>query len=542
MLSKIPSILLALLSGLFLGFSWPASGSITPFIFIGFVPLLLLEQQISSNQKTGSIFRLSYFTFFVFNLITTWWIYCVDEDLITKLISIGTPLLLNPLFMASSFWGYGKIKKLLGPKKGYWGLLILWVAFEYTHLNWSISDPWLTLGNVFANRPSWIQWYEYTGTLGGSLWVLLINLFVFLTIVAVLQKQNRKTIVKYVTILLVVFVAPIVYSISTYHNYQEHIDPIEVTIVQPNIDPYNYKFTGSANDQIQAFLDLAESNVSETTNYVLGPETALPYSIWIDKLSESPMHELLKTFNGRHLNTDLILGASLGEVYHSASEITSTARKFNKVDKWYDYYNSAIQVDQSDSIQIYHKSKLVLGVESMPFPQLFMHFQDVIFDLGGTTGSLGVQKERDVFYSSTSSHKIAPVICWESVYGEHVGEYIRKGADAIFILTNDGWWAETAGYKQHCEYARLRAIETRRSIARSANTGTSCFINQQGDIIKSTDWWTATTINDTINANNELTFYTIYGDFIGRVSALFAGLLLLWAFVKQYSTVKPTAT
>ena len=228
----------------------------------------------------------------------------------------------------------------------------------------------------------------------------------------------------------------------------------------------------------------------------------------------------------------------MGEIYHDESKISPTARKFRKVEKWYDHYNSAIQVDQTDSVQIYHKSKLVLGVETMPFPQLFKPFQDLIFDLGGTTGSLGTQKERIVFQSSSSDVKIAPVICWESVYGEHVGEYIKKGANLIFVLTNDGWWDETPGYIQHFHYSRLRAIETRRSVARSANTGISCFVNQRGDVLKSTEWWVPTSINGTLNTNDTLTFYANYGDYIGRVAAAFSILLLIWTFVKRFSTEK----
>lgn len=537
-MSRLHTILLAVLSGVLLGVSWPATGSVTPFVFIGFVPLLFIDQQISSGTKKGSIFWLSFLAFFLFNLISTWWIFCVDENLITKLISIGTPVLLNPLFMAITFKWFSNVKKRLGEKRGYWSFVLFWLAFEYLHLNWSISDPWLTLGNVFANRPSWVQWFEFTGALGGSLWILIVNLFLFFLTNALVIRAGKKSIAKHLLWLALLLVLPIAFSVVTYINYSEKLDPVNITLVQPNIDPYNVKFTGDAGEQIELLLALAEVNSNEQTNYVVGPETALPYSIWIEKIKESPIHGLLKDFNAKYPNADIVLGASMGEIYHDESKISPTARKFRKVKKWYDHYNSAIQVDQTDSVQIYHKSKLVLGVETMPFPQLFKPFQDLIFDLGGTTGSLGTQKERIVFQSSSSDVKIAPVICWESVYGEHVGEYIKKGANLIFILTNDGWWDETPGYIQHFHYSRLRAIETRRSVARSANTGISCFVNQRGDVLKSTEWWVPTSINGTLNTNDTLTFYANYGDYIGRVAAAFSILLLIWTFVKRFSTEK----
>ena len=84
-------------------------------------------------------------------------------------------------------------------------------------------------------------------------------------------------------------------------------------------------------------------------------------------------------------------------------------------------------------------------------------------------------------------------------------------------------------------FARLRAIETRRSIARSANTGISCFINQRGDIFQPTGWWVDAVIEGTINTNDELTFYVKYGDYIARISLFVSVLLLLNLAVKRFT-------
>ena len=103
---------------------------------------------------------------------------------------------------------------------------------------------------------------------------------------------------------------------------------------------------------------------------------------------------------------------------------------------------------------------------------------------GGTKWGYGVQKERSCFEHPADSLKIAPVICYESVFGNYVADYVRNGAEAIFIITNDGWWKNTNGYMQHLSYASLRAIETRRPVARAANTGISCIIDIRGKRIK----------------------------------------------------------
>src|SRR5690606_30844856 len=124
-----------------------------------------------------------------------------------------------------------------------------------------------------------------------------------------------------------------------------------------------------------------------------------------------------------------------------------------------------------------------------------------------------------------------PVICYESIWGNYVAEYVREGAQFIAIVTNDGWWGDTAGKDQHLAYAKLRAIETRRWVARSANTGISAFINQRGDVVQRTAWWVPTALKQDINLNEEITLYVSTGDYLAYMglagSAVFGFLVLL---------------
>ena len=197
---------------------------------------------------------------------------------------------------------------------------------------------------------------------------------------------------------------------------------------------------------------------------------------------------------------------------------------------FYDIYNTALQIDSSLQLPYYHKSKLVPGVERMPYPQFIKFLGDKAIALGGIEGSLGTQKERTVFYNKDSVG-IAPVICFESVFGEYVSDYVSNGAELIFIITNDGWWGNTSGYQQHCLYGKLRSIETRRSIARSANTGISCFINQHGDISQPTEWREDAVLNATLLANDDKTFYVEFGDYLARVALWISGFLILMTLV-----------
>ena len=158
--------------------------------------------------------------------------------------------------------------------------------------------------------------------------------------------------------------------------------------------------------------------------------------------------------------------------------------------------------------------------------------------MGGTVAGNGIQSERTVFWDEAREQAIAPVICYESIYGEYCTEYVRKGANAIFIVTNDGWWDDSPGFRQHLKFASLRAIETRRSVARSANTGISGYINQRGDILEATDYEVDAVLNSKIKFNDEITFYTKWGDFIARIAGLLAVLLLLNAIVHKLTKRK----
>ena len=174
-------LFLALLSGLLLAFSWPSIGFF-PLAFIAFTPLLILEKD-SENGK--QVFFNSFLAFFIFNAITTYWVYHATA------FGAIVAFLMNTSLMSLAFWLYHKVKKITSIRLGYLSFIVIWLSIEYLHLNWDLSWPWLTIGNVFANSPLLVQWYELTGFLGGSLWVILINLLLF----ELYQKKNKQKII-----------------------------------------------------------------------------------------------------------------------------------------------------------------------------------------------------------------------------------------------------------------------------------------------------------------------------------------------------------
>jgi apolipoprotein N-acyltransferase len=518
---KYIHLLLTFISGAFLSLAWPQKG-FAPLLFIAWIPLLIVEDYFYSNQKivkTKNLFKLSYLTFLIWNVLTTWWVWNA-----TPVGSIAA-FVCNSLFMALVFMLFHFTRCKTGNITGYVSLPVYWISFEYIHLQWELSWPWLTLGNGFASYYKWIQWYEYTGILGGSLWILAVNILLFNSFKKKFTIYNLQF-----TIALLLIIFPISYSLIRYGNYKETSYPINISIVQPNIDPYNEKFSGmSAHDQLLKILRLASGVTDSSTDYLVAPETALPNGIWEEDLQSHPDIKILRSTMKAFPKLTVVIGAATNRIYEDGKPHSETARKFTDNPAYYDSYNTALQLDNfSDSIQVYHKSKLVPGVEKMPYPKIFGFLEKLSINLGGMSGSLGAEKEPFAFVSKDSI-RIAPIICYESVYGDYVSQYVRKGAQLLFIITNDGWWGNTPGHRQHLVYGRLRAIEMRRDIARSANTGISCFINQRGDISHQTKYWEDDAIKETMNANNEMTFYAKYGD--GFYQLFYWASLLLFAYM-----------
>jgi apolipoprotein N-acyltransferase len=192
--------------------------------------------------------------------------------------------------------------------------------------------------------------------------------------------------------------------------------------------------------------------------------------------------------------------------------------------------NAAMRVLPDQFPQVYYKSKLVPGAEFFPFKKFLPFLGPLVRKLGGSYAGLIPQDERVAFYhTSDSSWAAGPIICYESVFGEYVSGYIEQGATMLFIMTNDGWWDNTPGHKQHLAYASLRAIEQRKPIARAANTGISGFIDVYGRAGNLTRYNEANAVQGTIYPNSFRTVYSRTGDVIARFCLLLLGGFLLYS-------------
>ncbi|MBE9512211.1 MAG: apolipoprotein N-acyltransferase [Bacteroidetes bacterium] len=535
-MNKKTLILNSVISGILLSLAWSGwfSGLV---ILIAIIPLLFVEgyfYRYRDKFKSRMFFLYVSLSFFIWNLVSIYWIYNATLPGAVFAILINTSLLSLVLLL------FHITHRRLGNKYGYFSLVIYWIAFEHLYLNAEISFPWLNLGNGLAKDLLFIQWFEYTGTLGGTLWIIIVNILLYKIISNYLQGRVLREQIALILFTAGLIFIPMVISTIMFYSYKESKDPYKIVVIQPNINPYNEKFGGLSNyKQLSIILNLADSLVDEETDYVIGPETSINDNIWKGTISQNSSIKRIKDYVEKYPQIKFVIGITSLKRYEKGEKLSHTVRKFSDADMYYDVYNTGMQVDSSENIQLYHKSKLVVGVEKMPYPHLFKFLENTIYDLGGTTGSYGTQKERTTLNEPGGKAKIATLICYESIYGEYVTRYIHNGANIIFVITNDGWWGNTSGYKQHLTYSSIRAIETRRSIARSANTGISCFINQRGEIMQPTEWWVPDVIKASLNLNEKITFYVKYGDYLGRTSDFFSIILLAYTLVNNLITGRP---
>jgi apolipoprotein N-acyltransferase len=532
-MKKYQLILLSTLSGLLMAAAWPMRG-FPGLLFTGFVPLLIIEDFIYRNPGKFIKFSLlfySYPAFLIWNGLTTWWIY--NSTGVGAIVAIAV----NALFMTIIFQLFHFTRrKLKNDLSAYSALIFYWMAFEYLHLNWDLNWPWLNIGNGFSSYYRWVEWYEYTGTFGGTLWVLITNILLFLAINrASFTSVSFNKIKNFIFIpLIVVFlVVPLIISHAIYHSFKEKTKPVTVIVVQPNLDPYKEQYIVPPAEVVGKILKLADPYLDSNTNFLVAPESAIQEYMWEDDIYTFKSIALLREITAKYPHLNILVGASTRHEFAPGEDISNTARKFTDADLYYDEYNSALLLNSRFTIQIYHKSKLTPGVEILPTYKHFKLLEKLAINLGGTVGSLGTDKYRRVF-TSVRSTRISPIICYESIFGEFFSEFVKNGAEVMMIITNDGWWGDSPGHRQHFSFASLRAIETRRSIARSANTGISAFIDQRGDIYQETQYWVPGAIKRVLNANDELTFYVKHGDYLARIATYCGGLLFLLSLVMHF--------
>ncbi len=506
----------SLTSGLLLGIPW-SGASLFFVIFIAWVPLLLLEEETRDQPNRYILFNYAFVSFLLWNILGTWWI------IQAQWLGAVLIMLANSLVQALVFWSISRVRTSLNIPLLF-PFLMIWMGYEHFHESWDLAWPWLNLGNALASAPKLIQWVEYTGVRGGTLWIILTNVAIFKMAVTYRQRGLGSLAPMGLVTVLLVFI-PALVSYQILDRFREEGETVTVALIQPNLDPYTEKFVAERQAQhLEKFFRTADSIVDEETRYLFGPETLIVRQIDERNPRASPDYRRLLDFQSKHAKLNCLVGV---HSYQKAGEDVPPGSRFNREEGFFfEAFNSALFLSPGSAPQFYHKTKLVPLFERMPFVQYLGFLGRYSLELGGYSGTYSPRQERHAFISPDASVGILPIICFESAFGPYCARNLPEAKGFICMITNDGWWKNTPGYRHHYNFSPVRAIECRRDLVRVANTGISALIDAKGMVIAATPWWKKATLKGRIHLREGRTFFARHGDYLGRIS-MFLGIFII---------------
>ena len=532
---NLRALLLCIISGALLGFSFPPFKT-WYFVYFGLMILLYL---VFSASRFRQAFARAYVVMLIFNEIALYWISgWHSSDTFLKIGGIAT-VLVHSLFMLIPIlitYGVSKIKKELAI-----GLFpLIWVGYEYFDNVWQFAFPWLELGNTETYNLVRIQIVELTGLHGLTFLICIVSTLLYFVISKIYNKQWKvssiKAIASYV-ILLIFILFPNFYSSyrlnsidnTHYYNLKYSSKVVNTCIVQTNTDPF--KKWGGEHDQIlNTYLDGLHDGLKFNPDMLVLHETAPPFYFLEDiNLLKSKRFFDFVDSTGKYL----LMGIPHKHYYSDNEIIPPDHRITDGSKRKFDVFNSAILIEPHKyhkDLTIHKKVKLVPFSERIPYQEK-VPFAKKWFTWGVGISGWQMGNDMNLFTSKDSVKKIdtkfATLICYESVFSEFVSEFTNEGAEYLVIVTNDGWWGNTSGPVQHNQYAVLRAIENRKWIVRTAQTGVSCFIDPLGNMYDEIPYWQSGVADRNIIANTEKTFFSKNGDIIGMLGLYTAILCLL---------------
>ena len=411
-----------MLSPLMLCLAWPGNLGyhefpiLAPLLLVSMVPMLLLEARLR-EAKTRYFAGYAALSTVLFNLGTTWWVAGAHWS------GVLGAVLINGILMTAVWLLYRYAVRQVGLRTALWIWVTGWVAIELLHEDWAFSFPWLNLGHAFAEVPHWVRWYAWTGPRGGTVWLLIANA-VFWQFFTSPGSRGRIG-------LFAALIGPIAlsYGLGAWLDAQPATGSLRALVVQPNVDPYTEKFQTPDLQQVRKWVEASSALTDSAPGLIVLPETFLHEGL--DENYASNWPSLIAFEPVLRKGWAVVLGATTYRL-HGPEPENPAARPIDDR-RSVTYANSAVFARAGHPLQIYHKSKLVVGVETMPFNRLLNSILgDLTLNLGGTSGTLATQSERGVFEAGPNLPRIGAPICWEQDFGPFAAEFSRAGADGDY--------------------------------------------------------------------------------------------------------------
>ncbi len=522
---------LGAVSGLLLALAFP------PFhfewlAFVGLVPFLFA---IDDAPHYKEVFKLTYFSFLVFNLLSIYWVGGWSTQADPFLMIGGAALVIgHPLFFTVPMLVYHFIQKRLGKTPALFLFPFLYLSFEHLHSITQIAFPWLTLGYSQSYNLADIQFASYTGLFGVSLQILIVNVLFAYALMLWLKnpKQNMRRAGFTFTAGLLFVMIPEIYGLVVLSNAKDvkYRKNLRVAVIQPNINPYA-KWVAAPDEILHTYEQETKHVLNRNPELVVWPETAIPFYILLPPYSYD--RESLQSFVDT-TGISLLSGVPLAHYFADSSEADPTSHYDEFMREYYNAYNgAALFLPDSDVYQTYKKIILVPFGERIPYAnELPFLIKPLKWGVGISNWSRG--RDTTVF-RLTNGLRFSTVICYESVFPGFVRQFVRKGADFLVVITNDGWYGKSSGPYQHAAYAIFRAVENHRSVVRSANTGISEFIGPYGRYIgRLTKLDEKATLFANIPIDTQMTFYSEHGNWIAHLAELIASASIIWGLFLKF--------
>lgn len=539
-------LLMCLLGGALMALAFPPF-PVPLLAVLGWLPLwAALETNVAHRPGRPALrrwgrwwrtFAYAYVFFLTWQLGVNYWLFYTGWNLddpamrVAGFISGLAANVANPVVMSLPVLGWLFVRRRLGFRWGWAAFVPLYEGFEEFHFNWDLTWSWTTLGNAFATWPGYVQYIEFTGVLGASAFALGLGLG--LLAMGQRARTGQAVPVRLWGAWLGAAVLPLLlWPALTYpgRGCYQPAGYLNTRVVQPNIDPYEEKFGGMTGaQQVQELMRLSTQPgpafVPDSLHLVVMPETGVPGRILEHEIDHYPLLQPLIAATQRYPRMHLLAGIISVKLYPEGVVPQSASARCGPGLPCFDVYNAAAFVGPQQPTQVYRKSRLVPFSERPPFMGFFKLLKNWNLDLGGGLGAFGIPDTLNIVHMRTGTG-VGPIICYESIFPGYVRQVVQAGAGVLCIITNDGWWKDTHGYRQHAAFARLRAIETRRAIARAANTGQSCFVSATGELTQPTAWWQEAIIEERLPVLTGHTLYVRLGDWLGNL-CLWGSLALL---------------
>ncbi|MCB0720861.1 MAG: apolipoprotein N-acyltransferase [Ignavibacteriae bacterium] len=520
--------ILCITAGIFFGLSFPPVN----LYFLVFVAFAIYIYIVTTATTYRQVILRTYLIFVIWEMIAISWIGLSGFTKPEYFMIIGgfmTALLHPIVYLLPPTIIFFFVARNMKFKKNQELILIflppIWIAFEYLQTTNELTFPWLSLAYTQTYNLHKVQYIDITGMYTVTLWITIIAILLFFGARKLFSREwqlkGGKIIILGIIIIIIYFI-PDFYAFITSpsEKYTKNFEDgkIDVGIVQPNKNPW-FKWGSDQFEITKEYVKLMEEAADHKPRpkLIILPETSLPYVLRMP-MNETK-HAIIKTFV-QEQGIPVLIGTPDILYYPDTGYVPPDAREFSDGRK-YDIFNTAILVEKNvkkENYQTHDKFKLVIGSERMPYQNRLLFLRDLIkWSVGLSNFQIG---KDTVLFDLDGKYKFNTAICYESVFPEFFAHYVDMGAEFSVIITNDGWWGKLFGTYQHNQYATFRAIENRRWIARSANTGISCTIDPYGNMYDVSNVNEQAIINSEIGIRKEKTFYTTHGDVFSKIMIL----------------------